>query len=450
MPRHNSTREGFASALNRRQFIRTLGVAAAGSALAGCQSLSSRPRKFSANDKLNIAVIGVAGRGGENLKEVAALENIVALCDVDSTRLAAAAQKFPAAKTYDDYRRLIDQKDIDAILVATPDHTHAVATAAALRSGRHVYCEKPLTHTISEARIITDLAKKTGLVTQIGTQIHAGNNYRRVVEAIQSGSIGRVNEVHVWASAVYGGSDAPKERPPVPANLNWDLWLGPVKPHPYHPEFAHFKWRNWWHFGGGSLADFGCHFMDLPFWALGLKYPVSAEPISGPPVHPESTPPWLIVRFQFPGRVTHLRDYRPDPLTLTWYHGGKRPEIVSDELFAKYRGGVLFVGEKGMLISDYSKHTLLPEDKFKDFQRPTPFIPNSIGHHKEWTQAIKTGGPTTCHFGYSGPLTETALLGNVAYRAGKKLEWDSAKLRATNCPEADEFIQHHYRSGWKL
>src|SRR5215218_2201150 len=245
MPRHNSTRETSASALNRRHFIRTLGVAATGSALAQGQTLAQGLRKISANDKLNIAVIGVAGRGGENLKEVAALENIVALCDVDSTRLAAAAQKFPAAKTYDDYRRLIDQKDIDAILVATPDHTHAVATAAVLRSGRHVYCEKPLTHTISEARLITDLAKKTGLVTQIGTQIHAGNNYRRVVEAIQSGSIGRVSEVHVWASAVYGGNDAPKERPPVPANLNWDLWLGPVESHPYHPEFAHFKWRNW-------------------------------------------------------------------------------------------------------------------------------------------------------------------------------------------------------------
>lgn len=448
MPRQQFSPKHHHTALDRRRFIRTVGLAAAGSALAGCQTLTPRARKISANDKLNIAVIGVAGRGGENLKEVAALENIVALCDVDSTRLVAAAEKFPAAKTYADFRRVIDQRDIDAILIATPDHTHAVATAAALRSGRHVYCEKPLTHTLSEARLITELADKTGLVTQIGTQIHAGNNYRRVVELVQSGAIGRVSEVHVWASAVYGGADAPKDRPPVPANLDWDLWLGPVKSHPYHPEFAHFKWRNWWHFGGGSLADFGCHFMDLPFWALGLKHPTSAEPLAGPAVHPESTPPWLIVRFVFPGRPANALTTATVP--LTWYHGGKRPEIVGDDLFAKYRGGVLFVGEKGMLISDYGKHTLLPEEKFKDFPRPTPFIPNSIGHHKEWTQAIKTGSPTTCPFGYSGPLTETALLGNVAYRVGKKLNWDAAKLRATGCPEADEFIQHHYRPGWRL
>ena len=448
MPRRIVSISASSFAVSRRQFIRALGVVAAGTAVTGVRAAAAR--KISPNAKLNIAVIGVAGRGGENLNEVARLENIVALCDVDSTRLASAAQKFPSTKTHADFRKLIDQNDIDAILVATPDHTHAVATAAALQSGRHVYCEKPLTHTVSEARIITELARKTKLVTQIGTQIHAGNNYRRVVELVQSGAIGSVKEVHVWAAAVYGGQDAPKDRPPVPPTLDWDLWLGPVKRHPYHPEFAHFKWRNWWHFGGGSLADFGCHFMDLPFWALDLKYPTTVEPISGPPVHPESTPPWLIVRYEFPPRKDPKSDSLLPAVRLTWYHGGKRPEMVSDELFAKYRSGVLFVGEKGMLISDYGKHALLPEEKFKDFARPEPFIPNSIGHHKEWTEAIKTGGTTTCHFGYSGPLTETALLGNVAYRVGKKLEWDSAKLRATNSREADEFIQHHYRAGWKI
>jgi predicted dehydrogenase len=438
----------YSSSLPRRDFLRTVGIATAGAALAGCQT--ARPRKLSANDKLNIAVIGVAGRGGENLKEVAALENIVALCDVDSTRLAEAAKKFPAAKTYADFRRLIDQRDIDAILVATPDHTHAVATAAVLRSGRPVYCEKPLTHTISEARIITDLAKKTKLVTQIGTQIHAGANYRRVVELVQRNAIGPVHEVHVWVGQSYGGEDAPKDRPPVPPNLDWDLWLGPVTPYPYHPKFAHFVWRNWWHFGGGTMADFGCHYMDLPFWALALKYPTTVEPISGPPVHPESTPPWLVMRYEFPERQDEIRKMLLPPVKLTWYHGGKRPEFLTDDVVTKYKSGVLFVGEKGLLISDYGRHALLPEEEFKDFTRPAPFIPNSIGHHKEWTQAIKTGGTTTCHFGYSGPLTETALLGNVAYRVGKKLEWDAQTLRAKNCPEADAFIQHHYRAGWKL
>ena len=452
MPRHKSLPKQAPVLFNRRHFIRTASAAVAGTALAGCQT--PRPRRISANDKLNVAVIGVAGRGGENLRAVADLENIVALCDVDATRLSGAAQRFPAAKTYSDFRRLIDQPDIDAILVATPDHTHAVATAAALRSGRHVYCEKPLTHTVSEARIITDLARQTKLVTQIGTQIHAGNNYRRVVELVQSGAIGTVREVHVWAGAVYGGQDAPKERPPIPKELDWDLWLGPVKPHPYHPDFAHFKWRNWWHFGGGSLADFGCHFMDLPFWALDLQYPTSVEPIAGPPVHPESTPPWLIVRYQFPERPrrkTAAANLAMAALTLTWYHGGRKPEkVLPAEFLKNWGGGVLFVGEKGMLISDYGRHALLPDEKFKDFQKPAPFIPNSIGHHKEWTQAIKTGGTTTCHFDYSGPLTETALLGNVAYRLGKKLEWDAAKLRATNCPEAQELIQHHYRPGWRI
>jgi len=449
MPRKQSSVPS-SSSLPRREFLRTLGVATAATAFTGYSA--DAQRKISVNEKLNIGFIGTAGQAQfsiGNLKD----QNVVALCDVDSINLGKAAEKFPSAKTYRDFRRLIDQDGIDAIVVATPDHTHAVATAAALRSGRHVYCEKPLTHTVSEARIITELAQKQKLVTQIGTQIHAGTNYRRVVELVQSGAIGPVKEVHVWAAAIYGGHDAPKDTPPVPPNLDWDLWLGPVTPRPYHPDYVPFKWRNWWHFGGGSLADFGCHFMDLPFWALGLKYPMSVEPIYGPPVHPDSPPPWMIVKYNFSlidfsrrGEASQLAYHVP----LTWYHGGKRPEIVGDELFAKYKSGVLFVGEKGNLISDYSKHALLPEEKFKDFAAPAPFIPDSIGHHKEWVEAIKTGGPTTCHFGYSGPLTETALLGNVAYRIGKKLEWDAENLRAKNCPEAETLIQHHYRAGWKL
>jgi predicted dehydrogenase len=435
------------SPLPRRQFITTLGAAAAGFALTGCHT--PRPRNISANDKLNIGFIGVAGQAGysiSNLKD----QNIVALCDVDANNLAKAAQQFPAATTHRDFRRLIDARGVDAIVIATPDHTHAVATAAALRTGRHVYCEKPLTHTVSEARAITELAKKTGLVTQIGTQIHAGNNYRRVVELVQNGAVGKVREVHVWVNSSYGGANAPSDTPPVPAHLDWDLWLGPQPFRPYHPEYVPFKWRNWWAFGGGSLADFGCHFMDLPFWALGLSHPVSAEPISGPPVHKESTPPWLIVKYEFK-TFTTAHPMTDGPLKLTWYHGGKRPdELVPDALYAKYKGAVLFVGEKGMLISDYGKHTLLPEEKFKDFARPQESIPNSIGHHKEWVQAIKSGGTPTCHFGYSGPLTETALLGNVAYRVGEKLEWDAENLRAKNSRAADEFVQHHYRRGWRL
>jgi predicted dehydrogenase len=427
-------------ALNRRRFIKQSATATAGLWLIGCRSPA---RKASTNDKLNIGVIGVANQGGYNLSNVAG-ENIVALCDVDDNFLAAASQKFPQAKTYHDFRRLLDHKNLDAVVIATPDHTHAVAAVAALRSGRHVYCEKPLAHTISEARTISETARKHRRVTQIGTQIHAGTNYRRVVELIQTGAIGTVREVHVWTAATYGGKKRPTEQLPVPANVHYDLWLGPVGYRPYSPEYLPFHWRHWWAFGGGALGDFGCHFMDLPHWALGLSHPLSAEAIEGPPVEQESTPQWLIVRYEYPGRGDK------SPVTLTWYHGGRQPALLGSELASKWKSGVLFVGGKGMVLSDYGRHLLLPEKEFEGFVAPVPFIKDSIGHHKEWIEACKHGGPTTCGFEYSGPLTEAVLLGNVAFRAGKKLEWNPQLLKAANCPEADAFIQHHYRKGWRI
>lgn len=426
----------------RRQFLQRSSLACTGVWLAS-RWPSTAAESTAANSKLNLGVIGVAGRGGENLQGVAA-ENIVALCDVDEIRLASAAQRFPGAKTYHDFRQLLDQEGIDAVVISTPDHTHAVAAVAALKSGRHVYCEKPLTRTVSECRIVTDLARKEKKITQLGTQIHAGNNYRRAVELIQSGVIGSVAEVHVWVNVTYGGKDRPKDTPPVPAHLHYDLWLGPIEPVSYHPEWVPFAWRNWWAFGGGGLADFGCHYMDLPFWALDLRYPATIEPVDGPPVHPDSPPPWLIVRYQFPARG------EKPPVKLTWYHGGKQPSLLTPDLASQWKSGVLFVGQKGSLIAGYSSLQLLPEKEFENFQRPAPFIKNSIGHHKEWIEAIKHGGKTTCNFDYSGPLTETALLGNVAFRVGRKLEWDPKKLRATNCPEADQFIQHRYRKGWTI
>jgi predicted dehydrogenase len=433
--------------LNRREFLTRTATTAASLWLAAPQILRAQSGS-AANDKLNIGVIGVGGQGGFSIGQLKGISNIVGLCDVDAKRLAAAKQQFPDAKTYSEFRRLIDQKDLDAIVVATPDHTHAVAAVAVLKSGRHLYCEKPLARTISETRIITETARATERVTQIGTQIHAGTNYRRVVELIRSGAIGEVSEVHVWVASSYGGKERPKETPPVPAELNWDLWLGPVAERPYHPEYVPFNWRHWWAFGGGSLADFGCHFMDLPFWALDLHHPVTVE-AEGPPVHPESTPPWLIVRYEFPERVHHGTKW--SALKLTWYHGGKYPEaLVSAEQFNKWKSGVLFVGKKGMLLADYNRHALLPEKDFEGFVKPAPFIKDSIGHHKEWVEAIRLGGTTTCRFDYSGPLTETALLGNVAYRVGKKLEWNFERLSASNCPEAEQYIQHRYRSGWSI
>jgi predicted dehydrogenase len=435
---------------NRRKFIQTAGVASFSLLMTGHRAFS-QAGKTTANNKLNIGLIGVANQGKFSLDNVAS-QNIVALCDVDDKYLTATAAKFPSAKTYNDFRKLLDQGGMDAIVVATPDHTHAVASIAALKSGHHLYCEKPLTRTVSECRIVTDTARKLKRVTQIGTQIHAGNNYRRVVELVRSGAIGKVREVHVWVNATYGGKNLPTATPPVPANLHYDLWLGPVEERAYSPEWVPFAWRNWWAFGGGALADFGCHFMDLPFWALQLKYPLTIE-AQGPAVHADSPPPWLIVRYTYPERG------ELPPVDLTWYHGGKRPEQLLSQILpppkdgkkpASWPSGVLFVGEKGMVLSDYGNHVLLPEKDFADFKRPEPFIKNSIGHHNEWLEACRTGGTTTCQFDYSGPLTEAALLGNVAFRVGRKLEWDPANLQAKNCPEAQPYIQHIYRKGWSI
>jgi len=429
--------------LKRRDFIKSGSFGVAGVIL-GTRPAAAAPGQLSANDKLNIGVIGVAARGGENLAAVGATENIVALCDVDEQRLNAAAQKFPSAKLYRDFRRLIDQRDIDAIVVSTPDHTHAVAAVTALKAGRHLYCEKPLAHTISETRIVTNLARKTRRVTQLGTQIHAGQNYHRAVELVQSGVIGPVAEVHAWSDNSWGGKDRASDLPPVPAHLDYDLWLGPVPFVRYHPEHLHRYWRQWWAFGGGTLADFGCHFMDLPHWALNLRAPLSAK-AEGPPVHAHSTPPWLIVRYEYPARGDQ------PPVKLTWYHGGRQPDLLSPELLKKWRSGVLFVGDKGrMLLADYNRRLLLPEGQFKDFVQPQPLIADIANHHQEWIGACKTGEATSCPFDYSGPLTEAVLLGNVAYRAGEGIEWDSNRLRARNCREAEQFIQHHYRKGWKI
>ncbi|MEA3367675.1 MAG: Gfo/Idh/MocA family oxidoreductase [Planctomycetota bacterium] len=440
----------------RRRFLEGTS-AAVGAVLAGPLVLRARGAGASPNEKLAIAVVGVAGRGGANLGGVSG-EQIVALCDVDDRNLAKAAEKHPKAKRYADFRRMLGEMDrsIDAVVVSTPDHTHAPATATALRMGKHVYCEKPLTHTVHEARVVADLAREKKVATQIGTQIHAGDNYRRVVELVRAGAVGTIDEVHVWSSARYGGNERPTETSPVPEHLDWDLWLGPAPHRPYHPCYLPGRWRGWWDFGSGALGDFGCHYMDLPFWALGLRYAERAE-AEGPPVHPESTPLWCIVRYRFAAEGD-----RP-AIRLTWYDGGKRPVdllkrdgLVSEKTAAtnmnpaRWSSGVLFVGRDGMLLADYTRHILLPESKFADFQPLPKSIPPSIGHHKEWIRACKTGEPTTCRFDYSGPLTETVLLGYVSYKAGEAIAWDAEHLKATGCPKADRFVRKPYRKGWTL
>ncbi len=436
------------SRTSRRRFLQT--TAAAGGALAfGVHSWPVRADESqSPNEKLNIAAIGTYNRAQGNIDGVAS-QNIVALCDIDEQFLARAAERFPKAKRYADFRVLLDKeaKNLDAVVVSTPDHTHAPAAAAALRLGKHVYCEKPLTHTVYEARKLAELARENKCVTQMGTQIHAGDNYRRVVELIRAGAIGAVKEAHVWVNVNYSGAKFTTGTP-APAHVNWDLWLGPAPQRPY-TEGAHpFNWRRFWDYGTGGLGDFGCHYMDLVHWALDLRHPVTCR-ADGPPVDEVSTPPWCIVHYEYPARGDQ------PPVKVTWYDGGKKPEILStlkkaDGSPLEWGNGQLFIGEKGMIISDYGRHMLLPEDKFRDYQRPEPSIPRSIGHHQEWIEACKTGGPTTCNFDYSGALTEAVLLGTVAYRSGQALEWDAVNLKAKNAPDAERFIHKEYRKGWTL
>jgi predicted dehydrogenase len=425
--------------VSRRRFLQR-------SAALGAAATFGVPRpgrgKTGPNEKLNVGIIGTSGRALGNIEGVQG-ENIVAVCDIDDHLLRAARDRFPAARTYTDFRRLLDGNDIDAVVISTADHTHAPAAAAALRLGKHVYCEKPLTHSVHEARVVARLAAQAKVATQMGTQIHAGDNYRRVVELVRAGAIGPVRECHVWCGKSWSGGERPKDTPPAPAHVHWDLWLGPAPARPYHPTYQPANWRRWWDFGCGTLGDMACHYMDLPFWALDLRHPTTVAS-EGPPVHPETTPNWMIVRYEFPARGE-----RP-PVALTWYDGGKRPEILAEKKVREIGDGVLFVGEKGMLLANYGQRWLLPEDDFRDFKPPAPTIPDSIGHHAEWIRACKEGGPTTCNFDYSGALTEAVLLGNVAYRVGKKLNWNADKLQAEGCSEADEYLRREYRKGWTL
>jgi len=430
--------------------------------------LSASPRVLRAaqspNERLNVAFIACGGRGGANLNSVTSQKyvgvNVVALCDVNQQHLSRAAGMFSGARTYVDFRELYEKTDdIDAVVVSTPEHTHAYATLPALKLGKHVYCEKPLTHNVQEARIITEAAAQANVATQMGTQIHGLPNYRRVVELIQSGAIGRVTQAHVWVSRAWGLQseedakanndivyvvDRPREEMTPPADLNWDLWLGPAAKRPYHEVyFPGPKWYRWWDFGNGTMSDLGSHWNDLPWWALKLDAPKTIEAFGIPP-HPEIAP----------ASMTAVYEYGPrgemPACTVTWYQGTHKPQIWKDGGIPQWGNGVLFIGDKGMLLSDYGKHVLLPEDQFRDFKRPEPFIPDSPGQHEEWLIACKTGAPTSSPFSYAGPLTEANHLGNVAYRAGKKLEWDAKAMKAVNCPEADRFLSREPRKGWSL
>jgi predicted dehydrogenase len=347
----------------------------------------------------------------------------------------------------------------DAVVVSTCEHTHAFATMLALKNGKHVYCEKPLTHNIWEARRIREESAKAKVATQMGIQIHATENYRRVVEIIQAGVIGPVREAHVWVSRAWGLQDPeaakrnkdivtigdrPKEADVVPPTLDWDLWLGPAPERPFSSVYVPGpKWYRWWDFGSGTMSDLGSHWNDLPFWALKLEAPLTIE-ASGPPPHPELAPASMSATYEY-GARGDLPAVR-----LTWHQGESKPDIWIKKGIPQWANGVLFIGEKGMLLTDYGKHVLLPEKEFTGVKLPEKTIPRVSSHYAEWIAACKGGKPCHADFQYAGLLTEANHLGNVAYRTGKKLIWDGAKMRATNAPEADKFIRREYRKGWDL
>jgi predicted dehydrogenase len=427
---------------SRREFLQA--AVAAGTTIPAGLSLLAPSRvqaeKRSANEKLNLAIIGVAARGGANLRGVSS-ENIVVLCDIDSKRLGQAAETYPRAKTYADYRRVFDHKNLDGVVVSTPDHMHAIPVVQALRQGLAVYCEKPLAHSVHEIRTIRDATAKAKVVTQMGTQIHAGDNYRRVVETIQAGTIGPIKRVHVWLGSGVRTGQRVKEGTP-PAHVDYDLWLGPAPYRPFHTSHFHFNWRFWWDFGGGQLADFWCHYVDLVFWALKLKAPttVAAQGEKGHDGDNEC-PNFMRIDYTFPAMG------KQPPVHMTWYQGGWKPKGA--EVYGK-GSAVLFEGADGRLLADYGSKKLFLEGG-QEAKPVEQSIPNSIGHHKEWIEAVKGNGKTTCHFEYGGALAEAGLLGNVSYRVGKKkLDWDAEKLKATNCPEADQYIRREYRKGWVL
>jgi predicted dehydrogenase len=440
---------------SRRQFLRT---SAAAAGVLGFPAILHSQNK---GEKLRLVIIGCGGRGGANLREFAN-ENIVALCDVNDKSLQAASYKHPNAVQFRDFRKLYDElkePEYDAVVVSTTEHTHAFATLPALRLKKHVYCEKPLTRDVKEARLVTQVAKGAGVVTQMGTQVHASANYHRVVELIQDGAIGPVREAHVWVARAWGRQskedaeknkdivyveERPTEEEPVPPGLDWDLWLGPAPARPFHSVyFPGPKWYRWWDFGNGTMSDLGSHWVDLPFWALGLDAPLTIEAF-GPPPHAEIAPASMSAAYEY-----GARDGRP-PVKVTWYQGAMKPKPWTENAIPQWPSGVLFVGDKGMLLSDYSKYVLLPEKDFVGFTPPPKTISDEFNHHQQWVHAIKNGGKTGSPFSYAGPLSEANHLGNVAFRAGKKLEWDSKAMRFTNAPDAERFLGREYRKGWAL
>lgn len=436
---------------NRRKFLQNAAAAniAASVSRAGAALAAPPP----ARDKLNLAVIGCGGRGFDNLEGVAG-ENIVALCDVDERQAAKAFEMHPKAKRFRDYRKLLDAMhgQINAVVVSTPDHMHAPISLAAMELGKHVYCEKPLTWGIEEARKMARVAREKRLATQMGTQGMAGDRARKGVEIIRSGALGVVTELHVWTDRPAGwwdqGIDRPRETQPVPDELDWNLWLGVAPERPYHSRYCPFAWRGWKDFGTGAVGDMGIHNAAMPFAALQLGAPTSAEIIETSGLKSETFPSWSRVKLEFP--ATNGRG----PVRLFWYDGGKQPKAELVEGRKVEKNGAIVVGTKGTLSSaewtggDWS---LLPAEKFRDFKPPERSEPRAPqeNHHQEWLRACRGGPPAYCRFdGFAAQLTEALLVANLALRTGKTIHWDAEKMEARNCPEAAGIVRREYRTGW--
>jgi predicted dehydrogenase len=448
--------------LTRREFLGTSALAAASLTAASCGVRSapgSRPR--SPSDRLNIGIIGAGGRGANNLAAVAS-QNIVAICDVDERRAAEAFATYSRVPRYQDFRRMLDrERSLDAVVISTPDHTHAVAAVAAMQRGLHVYCEKPLARTIWEARLMRQVAAESRVVTQMGTQGHAFEGSRRAVEVIRAGTIGDVSELHVWTDRPAGwwlqGVERPSETPSVPGGLDWDLWLGPAPWRAYHPAYVPFTWRGWYDFGTGAIGDMGVHDLDTAYWALELGLPVSAEAKDSARRTDESPPEWDVIELRFAARGA-----RP-PVTLTFYSGKRQPPVDLFHGEPIPDNGSLIVGSKGTLFTRTWNGGRTPEDmflllplaRFEGFTPPTPSLPrvpaaDDTGHHQEWIRACRGDGRTFSDFSYASQLTEALLVGLLAVRTGHRIEWNAAEMRATGTPDADPFIRPVFRQGWEL
>jgi predicted dehydrogenase len=435
--------------VTRRRFVQSLAVA--GASLPLLHATTAR----AAGGKLNVASVGVGGKGWSDLLEITSSPhvNVVALCDIDEgpQHLGRAAEKFSGAQRYTDWRKLLEQRDIEAVHIATPDHMHAPVALAAIQLGKHVYCQKPLTHTVAEARKLRLAAEQAGVVTQMGNQIQSHDAYRTAVRLVHDGAIGKVKEVFSWQS---GSPKWPRaiERPAgvdaVPAGVHWNEWLGVAPERPYKTGMYHpFNWRGWQDFGTGQLGDFGCHILDPVFMALGLSAPTALK-ADAPPINAESWTKWATVEYDFPGT-----QYTAGPLKLTWYDGeGVFPPRDALGLPADFKlpaAGSLLIGEQGsLLIPHVAAPKLFPVEKFQDYQLPKL---DPVNHYTSWADACRGEGKTTSHFGYSGLLTETVLLGTIGVRRpGETLSWDTAAMRFTNSPAADRMLTKAYRAGWNV